>query len=108
MHYLISKRTTRAVMLFLHCKLITCLFLLFLTTTTRGQGNFNNWKFGDRASLDFNTTPPTSTSCEMNQAEGCATVSDNAGALLFYTDGVSVWDKNNAVMLNGRGLAGSG
>jgi len=30
--------------------------------------------------------------------EGCASISDNAGNLLFYTDGISVFDRNGTLM----------
>jgi len=42
----------------------------------------------------------------MNTNEGCATISDNNGNLLFYTDGIKVWNRNGQVMPNGSGLKG--
>ncbi|MFN8277123.1 MAG: gliding motility-associated C-terminal domain-containing protein [Chitinophagales bacterium] len=37
--------------------------------------------------------------------EGCATVSDqNNGDLLFYTDGLKIWDRTHQIMPNGSGL----
>ncbi|MFY7964400.1 MAG: PKD domain-containing protein, partial [Chitinophagaceae bacterium] len=33
-------------------------------------------------------------------------MSDDNGNLLFYTDGLTVWDKNNNMMFNGTGLRG--
>ena len=63
-----------------------------------------HWLFGNRAGLDFtnanSTTPPTSTpatSSVMNTGEGCASISDSNGNLLFYTDGITLWDSNNIV-----------
>jgi hypothetical protein len=54
-----------------------------------------NWKFGNRVGLDFNTSPPTISNLPntipFNPAEGCASVSDDNGNLLFFTDGKSVW-----------------
>lgn len=38
--------------------------------------------------------------------EGTASVADAIGNLLFYTDGVTIWDRTNQVMANGTGLAG--
>lgn len=67
----------------------------------------NIWYFGDKAGLDFNTTPPTALmNSQMITHEGCATVSDSTGNLLFYTDGRNVWDRNHQVMPNGSGLTG--
>jgi gliding motility-associated-like protein len=38
--------------------------------------------------------------------EGCATISDASGQLLFYTDGSFVYNKNHQIMQNGSGLMG--
>ena len=38
---------------------------------------------------------------------GSASISDNDGNLLFYTDGITVWNRNHEVMPNGTGLFGS-
>jgi gliding motility-associated-like protein len=42
----------------------------------------------------------------LNTFEGCATISDNNGDLLFYTDGMVVYNKNHVLMPNGSGLLG--
>jgi|GEM_PF-3949671 len=61
-----------------------------------------NWVFGIGAGLDFSTTPPTATSgFSMNTGEGCASISDNAGNLLLYTDGRTVWDGSHNVRATG-------
>lgn len=39
--------------------------------------------------------------------EGCATMSDASGNLLFYTDGSKVYNRNHQYMLNGLGLKGN-
>ena len=71
------------------------------------QKEANIWYFGVNAGLDFNTTPPTVlTNGAMNANEGCASIADSAGNLLFYTDGMTVWDKTHNVMANGSGLYG--
>ncbi|MBT8184232.1 MAG: T9SS type B sorting domain-containing protein, partial [Eudoraea sp.] len=38
--------------------------------------------------------------------EGCATISDTFGNLLFYTDGLTVYNSNHEIMENGEGLYG--
>jgi gliding motility-associated-like protein len=69
------------------------------------QANF--WHFGTLAGLDFNSgAPVVLNNSVINTAEGSASISDASGNLLFYTDGLTVWDKNNAVMPNGTGLFG--
>lgn len=60
-----------------------------------------NWVFGRRAGLDFSTDPPTATSgFSINTREGCASISDGSGNLLFYTDGITIWDSSHAMKTN--------
>jgi gliding motility-associated-like protein len=67
----------------------------------------NNWYFGDHAGLSFSTSPPTALlNGAINTNEGCASVSNASGNLLFYTDGVTIWNKNHVPMLNGTGFMG--
>jgi len=68
----------------------------------------NHWFFGDGAGLSFNTDPPTVISgiSPIFTREGVATISDEFGQLLFYTDGSTVWDKNHNVMQGGINLGG--
>lgn len=63
------------------------------------------------ASLDFITSPPTIllNSAMTNSVgfnEGTGSIADAFGNLLFYTDGVIVWNKAHQVMANGNGLMG--
>jgi gliding motility-associated-like protein len=79
----------------------------------------NQWRFGFGSSIDFNTTPPSfPTGAALpsilpplitgTQIEGSASVADkNSGALLFYTDGVTVWNAQDEPMPNGSNLGGS-
>lgn len=68
----------------------------------------NIWYFGHYSGLDFNTSPPTVlTDGQANTFEGVATISDEYGKLLFYTDGKTVWNKNHQPMPNGTGLLGN-
>jgi gliding motility-associated-like protein len=69
----------------------------------------NNWYFGLNAGLNFETSPPTAlVDSQMIASEGSGTISDAEGNLLFYTDGVTVWNKDHQVMENGTGLLGTG
>lgn len=73
------------------------------------QYEASNWYFGENASLKFNlgnNTITRPTDGQLNTREGCASISDDFGNLLFYTDGVTVWNKNHGVMQNGFGLNG--
>lgn len=61
-----------------------------------------NWIFGDGVKLDFGATPPTpSTITGFTTAEGCASISDAGGHLLFYTDGSNIWDGGGTVRVTG-------
>ena len=72
------------------------------------QGEWNQWRFGQFAGLNFNVNPPASISGSAMQTstQYPVSVSDSLGNLLFYSDGGFVWNKNNTVMPNGSGLNG--
>lgn len=85
-------------------KIIINITLTFLPFILFAQNQGKIWYFGANAGLDFNTNPPTVlTNGQMNTTEGCATICDTAGQLIFYTDGISVWNKNHVKMPNGQG-----
>lgn len=76
-------------------------------TATFAQKQANIWHFGYGAGLDFNTTPPTPlTDGQTDSREGCSSIANKNGDLLFYTNGVTVWNKEHEVMDNGTGLKG--
>ena len=80
--------------------------LIFGTTITAQLQN-TNWYFGDFAGLNFNdgTQAPTLLlDSNMNADGGSATVSDDTGNLLFYSNGVNVYNRNHQLMPNGSGL----
>jgi hypothetical protein len=72
------------------------------------QNEASKWYFGQSAALDFMTYPPgiITTNAGSSTIEGCASVADAAGNLLFYTNGVELWDKTNTYMAGGSFLAG--
>jgi hypothetical protein len=85
---------------------LVLLFSLFFNIVF-SQGEANIWYFGYNAGLDFNSGSPVAlTNGQLNTDEGCATLSNAVGQLLFYTDGITVYNKNHQVMLNGTGLMG--
>lgn len=88
------------------------LFILFTTFTTviLAQGEASNWAFGNNAGLAFDLTNGTVTpvSTAVNTSEGCSTISSSAGDLIFYTDGRTVWDRNNQIMPNADYASGNG
>jgi len=81
--------------------------MVFLVASGMGQGETNNWYFGNYAGLDFNSgSPVPAIFGAMKGSEGNATISDATGKLLFYTDGIIVWNKNHVPMENGDSLMG--
>ncbi|MDW3193318.1 MAG: PKD domain-containing protein [Cytophagales bacterium] len=68
----------------------------------------NQWYFGEMAGLDFNQNPPMALVDDnlMDSPEGCATISDSDGSLLFYTNGQTVWNKEHMIMVNGDSIGG--
>ncbi len=67
----------------------------------------NQWYFGEQAGIEFTNGPIAILDGNNQDAlEGCATISDVNGDLLFYTNGVTVWNKEHSVMVNGDGIGG--
>lgn len=93
-------------------KVFLAIFSFFIWTSViiplaQAQGEGNYWYFGFNAGLSFSTDPPTPLlDGQISTTEGCAVISDASGHLLFYTDGITVWDKNHHPTPNGFGLMG--
>jgi gliding motility-associated-like protein len=89
-------------------RIILLVSFLFCFGLLYSQKQNNQWRFGFGGALDFNTLPPSFVNgCVIAATEGSASVADRiTGALLFYTDGVTVWNANNQIMPNGTGLLG--
>jgi gliding motility-associated-like protein len=88
-------------------KFYILLALLLCSGPLFAQKQSNIWYFGNYAGVDFNTSPPTGlTDGQLSTWEGCATISNDNGKLLFYTDGITVFTKTHNRMVNGEGLFG--
>src|SRR5580765_2825219 len=88
-------------------KILLLLSLSFIQITAFAQHQADNWFFGTYAGLDFSSGSPVAVSTgALTTTEGCSTISDAQGNLLFYTNGVSVWNRNNQIMPNGDSLNG--
>ena len=90
---------------------LTTIILLFgicFPTLLYGQGETSNWYFGKGAGIRFNNDDSVTTLTEgqLNTFEGCATISNALGDLLFYTDGITVFDRTHTIMQNGQALYG--
>jgi len=90
-------------------KIKILLMFILIGFNLSGQNEFNNWFFGVGNGLNFSGPIPTQIlGSPMVQTEGVAAVSDATGGLLFYTNGVTVYNRLNLVMGNGTGLLGDG
>jgi hypothetical protein len=80
----------------------------FFTGFVFSQQEASNWYFGGNAGIKFHPDGSVTPLIDgkLNTQEGCASISDNSGNLLFYTDGMKIWNKNHQLMLNGTGLLG--
>ncbi|MEO5675705.1 MAG: hypothetical protein ABIQ74_13765, partial [Chitinophagales bacterium] len=77
------------------------LFLVFPFHFSSAQKQAWKWYFGYKAAIDFSTgTPAPLFNSAMSQWEGCASIADDNGNLLFYSDGIKVWDSTHTQMPN--------
>ncbi|TKS55794.1 T9SS type B sorting domain-containing protein [Mesohalobacter halotolerans] len=81
----------------------------FSLNITYSQGEANNWYFGSNAGISFNTSPPTVLNDgALSTNEGCSSISNANGELLFYTDGRTIWNTNHQIMNNADYFGGTG
>ncbi len=84
--------------------LILLAFLALFTAVGIAQPTSWNWYFGTNCALNFSTgTPVSIAGSAISTWEGSASISDATGNLLFYTDGITIWDRNSNPMPGGNG-----
>ena len=66
------------------------LYALCLCAVTSNAQQNNHWFLGHYASLDFTGGTATPATGALETLEGTATISDQGGNLLFYTEGSTV------------------
>ncbi|SHI71117.1 T9SS type B sorting domain-containing protein [Flavobacterium terrae] len=84
-------------------------FLFFTSALAFSQQEASIWYFGRNAGVKFNNNGSITALLDgqLNTSEGCASLADSNGNLLFYTDGSTIWNKNHQIMSNGSGLMGN-
>ena len=87
--------------------------LFFVSILGFSQAEASHWYFGEGAGLIFDLSTDTVTASTaaqntINTSEGCSSIADFNGNLLFYTDGRNVWDKNHNIMPNANYLTANG
>lgn len=77
--------------------LLLMIVLQTIAFSVHAQPETYNWTFGNNAGLKFDGSPnqPSPFNSIINGHEGCATISDDNGQLLFYTDGDRIFGVNN-------------
>ncbi len=87
--------------------------LLMSCCCISAQKQANVWHFGVGAGLSFNTIPPSQVGggqtyypFPLGWNEGTSSICDSSGAMLFYSNGVKVWNGLHQVMPNGDGIMG--
>ncbi len=95
-------------------KIIYIIILFSLSRQLIGQKEDRIWYFGGGCStsgggagLDFNSGSPVALlNSVMPATEGSAVQSDRFGQLLFYTNGVDIFDRTHTLMFNGAAIGG--
>ena len=78
------------------------IYVTCFTINLYAQKETNNWVFGDSLLMTFTDTGIYSIPIPSNiRHESSASISDNAGHMLFHTDGKFVWNKLHNLMPNG-------
>jgi len=94
-------------------KAILLLLTLVISINATAQEEASWWVFGTGAALEFTPNPQNRSTAPFilasgyDQEEGVASISDDQGNLLFFTNGRSVWNRNGNIMPNGDGLFGN-
>ncbi len=81
-------------------KKLILLLIIYICPIFAQKESFN-WYFGDRGAITFDTpalVPKSLSDSKLSTLEGCASISSPEGKLLFYTDGISIWNKFHNVI----------
>ena len=95
-------------------KKIIMLLIIICSYWSKSEAQYV-WYFGQGAGIKFPATgglpiaytSPLTSGNPIKTSEGCAVAYDASGNVIISTDGTTVYDKTNTVMLNGAGLSGN-
>lgn len=88
-------------------KRVLLVMIVCLSVSALAQRQSNIWYFGFNAGVDFNSGEPVPLfDGQINTVEGSSSIADINGDLMFYTEGVTVYNKQHDIMENGEGLLG--
>lgn len=100
-------------LLLLVMKNFSLILVILLSVFVQSSAQQNNiWYFGLKGGLNFNPVPGLPSPAAIGNSamianEGCGSICDMNGQLLFYSNGVTVYNRKHEVMLNGDNLAGN-
>lgn len=81
---------------------------IILPFISAGQSAADWWYFGTNAGMHFTPTGPVAVlNGQLSSSQGCSSISDEFGNLLFYSTGEFVWDASHNPMQNSAGLIGN-
>jgi hypothetical protein len=89
------------------------IFILLVTDALKAQNNNSIWCFGDSAGINFsNINNPVPYYSAMRGRGSCASIADDTGNLLFYSNTYTyltlVWNVLNDTMTNSYPMGGGG
>lgn len=88
-------------------RILFSVVVISVSLSSYAQGERDNWMFGSLAGVTFSTASPTGGSPNSSiHMEGVSNISSPTGDLLFYSNGIDVWDSDHNIMINGNGLLG--
>lgn len=86
---------------------VLLILICFCIHSIKAQQNDKYWYFGDKCAVRFDTSGISYISnSNMFTWEGSAAQVDSMGELLFYTNGETIYNKENQIMMNGDSLGG--
>ena len=87
-------------------KRLLILILCIISTAVSAQREADNWIFGWSSWISFSSGTPAYVPAPngLFSFYGSTSLSDSAGNLLFYSDGIELFNRNYDLMLNSDGL----
>jgi len=83
------------------------IILIFPESHAQESKRSNVWYFGNNAGISFNSGKPVSLADGMmTQREGCASICDENGRILLYTNGIQIWNGKHKVISGDTQLGG--
>ncbi|GLU52703.1 hypothetical protein Dfri01_21640 [Dyadobacter frigoris] len=94
--------------MFRYLILFLSFLLIFQTARAQESKRANIWYFGYEAGIDFNSGKPVALNdSKMSQWEGTASICDEDGKLLLYTNGIQIWNNKHKVIEGANDLGGN-